>query len=593
MTASAKANNVSLALTGTGIARGIVIGRVHHIHAGSTDVTERKIQAESIHDECERFRQARRTATEELRAVRDAIPAGSPSDISAFIESHLLMLQDATLSDAVVKLIEERHCNAEWALRMQRDALVAVFEQMDDPYLRTRKDDVDHVVTRIQRVLLDQPSHIEADSSNDQPTVIVAEDLSPADVITLHNNGLAAFITEAGSPLSHSAILARSLGIPAIVSVRGARLLQEGETVIIDGHNGFIVAAPDEKALAQYATAQAEEKAWRLRLAELKHQPAETLDGTRAWLRANIELPEDVGVCDENGAEGIGLYRTEFLYLNRAQAPTEQEQFDAYTSVMAALPNQSITIRTLDLGADKQLDGGRQPSGPVASNPALGLRGIRLCLHDSSLFKPQIRALLRAANDGPLNVMLPMISNLQELRQCKAIIESVRNEMLAEGIELRQAFKLGAMIEVPAAALCADQLAQHVDFFSIGTNDLIQYSLAIDRIDDQVNYLYDPLHPAVLRLIQMTLDAGKKAGIPVAMCGEMAGDLRLIPLLLGMGLREFSTHPANLLEVKHRIRQLNISDVEPLAAAALNSPDAQAVAELLDQWHRTHKTKNA
>ncbi|MDD9892758.1 MAG: phosphoenolpyruvate--protein phosphotransferase [Gammaproteobacteria bacterium] len=584
---------MSLALSGTGVARGIIIGRVHHIQAGSTDVTERKISGKKVAAECERFRQARRTATEELRAIRDAIPAGSPSDISAFIESHLLMLQDATLSDAVVKLIEDRRCNAEWALRMQRDALVAVFEQMDDPYLRTRKDDVDHVVTRIQRVLLDQPHTIETDVDDSQPTVVVAEDLAPADVITLHNNGLAAFVTEAGSPLSHSAILARSLGIPAIVSVRGARLLQEGETVIVDGQNGFLVAAPDEKALQQYSEAQAEEKAWRERLAELKNQPAETLDGTHVHLRANIELPEDVGVCYENGADGIGLYRTEFLYLNREIAPTEQEQLDAYTSVMLALPNQSVTIRTLDLGADKTLDGGRQTTGPVANNPALGLRGIRLCLQDAELFKPQLRALLKAANTSPLRVMLPMVSNLQELQQAKAMIAAVREELLAEGVSLNQDFKLGAMIEVPAAALCAEQLAEHVDFFSIGTNDLIQYALAIDRIDDQVNYLYDPLHPAVLRLISMTLDAGKKANIPVAMCGEMAGDLRLVPLLLGMGLREFSTHPANLLEVKHRIRQLELSDLEPLAEAALSASDAQSVVELLDDWHSQHQAQRA
>lgn len=584
---------MSLALSGTGIARGIVIGRVHHIQAGSTDVTERKIGAKKVAEECERFRQARRTATDELRAIRDAIPAGSPSDISAFIESHLLMLQDATLSDAVVKLIEERRCNAEWALRMQRDALVAVFEQMDDPYLRTRKDDVEHVVTRIQRVLLDQPHSIEADTDDAQPTVVVADDLAPADVITLHNNGLAAFVTEAGSPLSHSAILARSLGIPAIVSVRGARLLQEGETVIIDGQNGFVVAGPDEKALQQYSDAQAEERAWRERLAELKHQPAETIDGTHVQLRANIELPEDVGVCYENGADGIGLYRTEFLYLNRSVAPTEQEQVDAYTSVMLALPNQSITIRTLDLGADKQLDGARQANTAVANNPALGLRGIRLCLHDSELFKPQLRALFKAASSGPLRVMLPMISNLQELQQAKAIIESVREELTQEGVTLTSDFKLGAMIEVPAAALCADQLAEHVDFFSIGTNDLIQYALAIDRIDDQVNYLYDPLHPAVLRLISMTLSAGKKANIPVAMCGEMAGDLRMVPLLLGMGLREFSTHPANLLEVKHLIRQLSLADLEPLAKHALNASDATAVANMLDDWQQTHQAQQA
>ena len=584
---------MSLALTGTGVARGIVIGRVHHFHAGSTDVTERKLSSQEVGKEVERFRRARQEATDDLRTVRDNIPPSSPSDISAFIESHLLMMQDATLSDAVVTLIQERQCNAEWALRLQRDALVSVFEQMDDPYLRTRKDDVDHVVTRIQRILLNQPREFEANTEGDQPTVVVADDLAPADVITLHNSGLAAFVTEAGSPLSHSAILARSLGIPAIVSVRGARLLQEGETVIIDGKNGFIVGAPDEVALEQYHQAQAEDKAWRARLAELKNLPAETQDGTRVHLRANIELPEDVSACDENGAEGIGLYRTEFLYLNRAAAPSEQEQLDAYTIVMQALPGQSVTIRTLDLGADKQLEGASRQTGPVASNPALGLRGIRLCLRENELFRPQLRALLRTASHYPLRVMLPMISNLQELQQTKAQIAAVREELLAEGYAVNDQLELGAMIEVPAAALCADQLAEHVDFFSIGTNDLIQYSLAIDRIDDEVNYLYDPLHPAVLRLINMTLEAGARANIPVAMCGEMAGDLRLIPLLLGMGLREFSTHPTNLLELKHRIRQFSLADTIPLAHAALACSDAQAVAALLDEWHQQHQAIRA
>lgn len=584
---------MSLALTGTGVARGVVIGRVHHFHAGSTDVTERKLKANEVAAESERFRSARREATDELRTVRDNIPAGSPSDITAFIESHLLMMQDAALSDAVVKLIEQRQCNAEWALRLQRDALASVFEQMDDPYLRTRKDDVDHVVTRIQRILLNQPREFEANTEGDQPTVVVADDLAPADVITLHNSGLAAFITEAGSPLSHSAILARSLGIPAIVSVRGARLLQEGETVIIDGKNGFIIGAPDEVALEQYHQAQAEEKAWRERLSELKNLPAETLDGVRVHLRANIELPEDVSACDENGAEGIGLYRTEFLYLNRATPPSEQEQFDAYTIVMQALPSQSVTIRTLDLGADKQLEGASRQTGPVASNPALGLRGIRLCLRESDLFKPQLRALLRTAAHHPLRVMLPMVSNLQEVQQAKAQIEAVRKELIAEGHQINEQLELGAMIEVPAAALSADQLAKHVDFFSIGTNDLIQYTLAIDRIDDEVNYLYDPLHPAVLRLIHMTLEAGRKNNIPVAMCGEMAGDLRLIPLLLGMGLREFSTHPTNLLELKHRIRQFTLSDTLPLAEAALDCSDAQQVASLLDAWQQKHEAIKA
>jgi len=552
---------MSLWLTGIGVSRGIAIGRVQKLHGGDLEIPEYSLPPSDIDGEVVRFYGAQRRAKEQLREVRSKIPVGTPGDIAAFIDTHLLMMDDRSITEATVSHIRSQRCNAEAALRRARDALVEVFEQMEDPYLRTRRDDVEHVCTRILRVLMktDRALAMKSDSIS-EPTVIVSDDITPADIILLSQQSVVAFVTEYGGPLSHTAILARSLGIPAVVGVHNARrLMREGEQAIIDGELGHALADPESLALAFYRRKQRSQAQARKKLTLLRDEPAESRDGELIHLLANIELPEDAAVAAANGAEGVGLYRTEFLFMNRKDQPSEEEQYDAYARVVSAV-NGPITIRTLDLGADKQVDSGRS-QGPTPNNPALGLRAIRLCLKEPEMFRTQVRALLRASAHGQMQIMLPMISNLAEFRQAAAIINTSRDELRAQGVPMAGKVPIGAMIEVPAAAIAAPMIARHARFFSIGTNDLIQYTLAIDRVDDEVNYLYDPLHPAVLQLIRMTIQAGEAAGISVAMCGEMAGDPRYTRLLLGLGLTEFSMHPSSVLEVKSVVRESSVGEL--------------------------------
>ncbi|MGQ0622925.1 MAG: phosphoenolpyruvate--protein phosphotransferase [Panacagrimonas sp.] len=572
---------MSLWLSGIGVSRGIAIARVQKLHGGDLEIPEYAVAADAVEREVERFRDAQMQALAQLRQVRGQIPPGTPGDIAAFIDTHLLMLGDRSLTDATIAHIRAASCNAEGALRRSRDALIGVFEQMEDPYLRTRRDDVEHVVSRILRVLT--KTERELPTAGAEPMVIVADDLTPADIILLSQQAVVAFVTEYGGPLSHTAILARSLAIPAVVGLHNARrLLREAEWVIVDGEHGQVLADPDDKALAHYRGKQKQQIRDRLQLRLLRDKPAISLDGSDIRLLANIELPEDAREAAANGAEGVGLYRTEFLFMNRKDLPSEEEQYDAYARVVSAVKG-TITIRTLDLGADKQVDSGQRP-GPTPNNPALGLRAIRLCLKEPELFRSQVRALLRASVHGRVNIMLPMISSLGEFRQARAIIDHCDATLRREGYAVADRVPVGAMIEVPAAAISAPLLAREADFFSIGTNDLIQYTLAIDRVDDEVNYLYDPLHPAVLQLIRMTIEAGRAANIPVSMCGEMAGDPRFTRLLLGLGLTEFSMHPASVLEIKRvvresRLTQLRSAGVRLLGAATL-AEHLSALADL-------------
>lgn len=551
---------MSLALLGVGVSRGIVIGRVQHVLGGYADVPEHHIQPGFISDEIARFEQAKQGAHAELERVRAAIPASAPADIAGFIESHIMMLDDSSLSSGVIERIQNEQVNAEWALSMQRDALVQVFEQMDDPYLRARRDDVDHVVSSMLRILLNQQRNLADNSSAidpDLPRVIVADDVSPAELVALHHSGVGAVLTESGGQLSHTAILARSFSIPMIVGLRNSRqLLKDDELIIVDGQQGQIIAGPESSALEHYRAEQQRDADHRRRLQRLVQQTAKTQDGTVIKLQANIEFFDDIVQAQAANADGVGLYRTEFLYMNRQDEPSEAEQFEAYKKLLEAMQGRPVTVRTLDIGADKQLEAQQEPE--VGTNPALGLRGIRLSLQQPRLFKPQLRALLRASAYGPLKIMLPMISNAEEIRQTKQLIEQIKIELDREGHAYAKDLPLGAMIEVPSAAVIADLLAQETDFLSIGTNDLIQYTVAIDRVDDSVNYLYDPLHPGVLRLIEMTIKAGNEHGIPVSMCGEMAGNPNYTKLLLELGLKDFSMHPASLLEVKEAVTGANL-----------------------------------
>lgn len=573
---------MTIALYGHGISRGIAFGNVHIVQHDQLDIREYNIGPGQSEDEVRRFENAVTSARQQLRAIRSHIPSMASNDISAFIDTYLLMLEDSALIHEPVRLIKELHCNAEWALKLHRDALVNVFEVMDDAYLRTRKDDIDYVVNRIQRILLNQlPLKHEVPENRLAGYIILANDLTPADTVLMQHHGISAFLTEYGGPTSHTAILARSLGIPAIIGLQHAlKYINEEDFIILDGSRGVVLVNPDKKSLDYYHKLQKEEKRHLSALGKLKGKPSITLDGTAIELQANIELPGDFDTVLKVGAGGVGLYRTEFLYMNRESLPDEEEHYETYKSVVRLLDGLPLTIRTLDLGADKQIDGGRPP-GPAVANPALGLRAIRLCIKEPVLFYPQLRAILRASIHGPVRLMIPMLTNVSEMLQVLKMIDHIKTELDNKQIQYDKNIQIGGMIEVPAAAVCADTFAKHLDFLSIGTNDLIQYTMAIDRVNDEVNYLYDPLHPAVLRLIHTTIRAGEKANIPVAMCGEMAGQPEYTRLLLGLGLREFSVHPTILLEIKQIINQSELQPLIKLAKKTLRAQNGAEVAEIM------------
>ena len=582
---------MTFALHGIGTSKGIAIGRVHSIGRSQPEVSEYQLDKKEVRAEISRYSRAIKLAKRELASVKQRIPKDTASDVSAFIDTHLLMMEDSALTTVPMELIKDRQCNAEWALKTQRDSIVAVFDAMDDAYLRTRKDDVDHVVNRILYALMEQeqPS-AEIGGGGLVGKIVCAQDLSPEDTVLMQHEKVAGVITEFGGPLSHTAILARSLRIPAVVGLHVAgQYLREDDMVIVDGRQGVVLVDPTRAMLAHYRARQREIERFRVERYKLRRARVITTDGERVGLQANVELPEDVSAATEAGAEGIGLYRTEFLFMNRQRLPDEEEQYLTYRDMVDALGGAPVTIRTSDLGADKQVDGVR-PGAPVTTNPALGVRAVRLCLKEPELFMPQIRAIMRASAHGPIRMMIPMLSNIQELFQVLSIVDLCGKELEQEGIDFDRALPIGAMIEVPAAALCADMFARHTDFLSIGTNDLIQYTMAIDRIDDEVNYLYDPLHPAVLKLIQMTIRAGQKAGIPVAMCGEMAGDASYTRLLLGMGLREFSVHPNALLEIKQAINQSHFGKIRKLTQRIMRSVKPSNRAALLDEMNELGDT---
>jgi phosphoenolpyruvate-protein phosphotransferase (PTS system enzyme I) len=574
-------------LHGIGVSRGYAIGRTYLLQRNQPEITEYVIPDAIIEDEIQRFLNGLALAHQQLREIRLRIPATSSSDANAFIDTHLLMLEDPSLTEAPIELIRTRKCNAEWALKIQRDALIEIFENMDDPYLSTRKDDVDHVVRRVQRILasedpayLSDPDYAELAVSRLEGRIVIADDLTPADTILMQHQGVLAFVTEYGGPLSHTAILARSLGIPAVVGARNARAyLGHDEPVIVDGRQGVVLVGLDERILRYYRHKQQEERREQRELSKLKGQPAITRDGVTIALHANIELPEDAVAVRDVAADGVGLYRTEFLFMNRADAPDEEEHLASYLHVIKTLEGSPITIRTADLGADKQVDGGR--GGPVCTNPALGLRAIRLCLKDLAMFRPQLRAILRASAYGPVRMMIPMLCSVHEVFQVRRLVAETQQELRDRGLAFDERLPIGGMIEIPAAAVCADQFARYLDFLSIGTNDLIQYTLAIDRVDDEINYLYDPLHPAVLMLIHNTIRAGRKARIPVSLCGEMAGDSRYTRLLLGLGLTEFSMHPTGLLEIKRAVQNSHVGELTETARRLLRTIDAEKYAEIL------------
>ena len=575
-----------LSLFGTGIGRHIAIGRAVVLGNTERTISRHLLTNDQIDDEISRLHFAVNDARAELIRLADNLPADAPPETRAFIDVHLLMLDDPVIATAPINTIREQKKNAEWALKLNADRLITFFEGIEDAYLRSKQNDVIQVVDRILLSLQQAPAEADNRLAHDLAGhIVVAADLTPADTVMLRHRHMAGFVTRFGGPISHTAILARSLRVPAVLGLHGTiDYIHNDDLLVIDAANNTVLVAPDETLLAEFQHRRDQAQARTLSLQSLQTKKAQTQDGLIVRLLANVELPEDLDVLPDAGADGIGLYRTEFLFMNAHQQPSESEQYNAYCQVLEHSPGP-VAIRTLDLGADKQVDGGRSNSQNTV-NPALGLRAIRLCLREPDLFKPQLRAIFRAAITGQATIMIPMLSSLSELDQALMIIDEVKDELSREGIPFKSDVPIGGMIEVPAAAIAADLFARKLDFLSIGTNDLIQYTLAIDRIDDEVNYLYNPLHPAVLRLIHQIIQAGATAGIPVSMCGEMAGDPDYTRLLLGLGLREFSMECSSLPEIKQRIRESDINaqqaTIEEILAASVPSQLDQLVAQLND-----------
>ena len=567
----------SFTLHGAGVSGGIAIGYAHLVSTARLEVPHYEIAPDLIEAELERFDTAVAQVRGELVGLHASVPASAPAEMGAFLDVHIMILNDAMLSETPRELIRARRCNAEWALVQQMEMLIARFDEIEDTYLRERSADVRQVVERVLKAMMGT-GHVPEHPAHEENIVVVAHDFSPADMILFKQHQFAGFVTDLGGVTSHTAIVARSLGLPAIVGLHHARLMiRENELLIVDGAEGVLIVNPDERVLAEYRLKQSALELERQKLKRLRSTPASTLDGTPVELQANIELPDDVEQALEAGASGVGLFRTEFLFLNRDDLPSEDEQFEAYRLAAEAMPDRPVTIRTLDLGADKIVNGADR-GGP---NPALGLRAIRFCMAEPAMFLAQLRAILRASAYGKVRLLVPMLAHAHEIELVFQYLQQAQDTLEAMGIPYDREIEIGGMIEIPAAALAAPMFIKRLDFLSIGTNDLIQYTLAIDRTDDTVSHLYDPLHPAVLQLIAGTIRAAVKAGKPVAVCGEMAGEVALTRLLLGFGLRQFSMHPAMLLPVKQQVLRATLSEAEALASRILRTDDPEKTRQLL------------
>ncbi|MDQ7989937.1 MAG: phosphoenolpyruvate--protein phosphotransferase [Candidatus Dactylopiibacterium sp.] len=566
---------------GLPVSQGIAIGNAHLVSHALLEVDHLLIAPRHVESEVMRLEDAVAKVRYELRAVRE-MPTTAQSEVAAFVDLHTMLLDDPMLVENAARLVRERRCNAEWAVVQQMEAIVDDFDNIDDPYLRERKADVIQVVERIVKALLGHPGHVAArKGKNGLDTIVVAHDLSPADTIHFKNSQIAGFVTDVGGATSHTAIVARSLGIPAVVGLRHIRhITRDGDIVIIDGTRGVVIIDPDERVLEEYRLKRSALELERNKLKRLKANRAATLDGFEVSLQANIELPRDAAGAKDVNADGVGLFRTEFLFMNRDTLPNEEEQYEAYRSVAKALAGKPVTIRTLDIGADKTLSsGGPRPE----TNPALGLRAIRYCLAEPQMFLTQLRALLRASAHGKIQILIPMIAHAHEVDAALSAIEQAKTQLRAEKIRFDEDIRVGGMVEIPAAALALGMFVRRLDFLSIGTNDLIQYTLAIDRADEAVAHLYDPLHPAVLRLIAQTIQTGAKAGIPVSVCGEMGGDRRFTRLLLGMGLGVFSMHPAQILQIKQEILRSDAGELALKVARLLRLDEPEKIREAVDK----------
>ena len=577
---------MSFTLHGLGVSGGIAIGQAHLLSQATLEVSHLVIPPRMVEKEVSRFETAVTQVRTELAAMKIG-KENSPTDIGAFIDLHMMLLADPELSEVPKQIIRERRCNAEWAIVQQMEVLVTQFDQIDDIYLRERSFDVRQVVERVVRELVGRSSHSGVKvpkGAKGETLIVVGHDLSPSDVMAFKDQHFASFVTDVGGATSHTAILARGMGIPAVLGLHNARaLIRDKETIIVDGTSGVLIVNPDARVLEEYVLKQSQIEIERSKLKLLKSTRATTLDRVKIEPLANIEGPSDVAAALESGAEGVGLFRTEFIFLGRGDMPSEEEQFEAYRKAVKAMDGKPITIRTFDLGNDKNQHSDEVSVDRKRVNPALGLRSIRLSLAEPKSFQAQLRAILRVSKLGDVKILVPMLSHAQQIDQTLAAVEQAKSSLRGESIAFDENILVGGMVEVPAAALAIGPFLRRLDFLSIGTNDLIQYTLAIDRADEQVSYLYDPLHPAVLMLLSHIISSADKANIPVSMCGEMAGDPKLTRLLLGLGLRQFSMFSSQIPAFKQRVKQSDISEITPLVKRILRHDEPSKIQELIDR----------
>ena len=575
--------NPALNLTLQGIAGspGIAIGKAYLVQQEDVDVVEKRfVSPEHIPAEVKRFKEAVKKARKQLKRIIDDVPKEFRDHIY-ILDAHMMLLKDKMLYKGTIEYIDRENVNAEWALKMAVDEIKSIFKKMPDPYFRERGSDITHVSKLVTENLLGtEPSNI---SGIDKRVIIVARDLSPAETTQIQLEKIQAFLTDSGGKTSHTCIIARSLEIPAVLGLGNAtQHIKTDDLIIVDGSAGVVILNPDEETLTRYQERRDLFEQYQATITRSSHLPAETIDGFQLQVMANIGMVEEVVSVIDHGGDGIGLYRTEFLYLNRPTLPSEQELFDNYRDVAEIVAPRTVIIRTLDIGGDKFTS---DPRLAEEMNPALGLRAIRFSLHSPEIFKTQLRAILRAASFGNVRIMIPMISQVDEILWARQILNEAAESLEKAGIPFNADIELGAMIEVPSAVMMADILAREVDFFSIGTNDLIQYSLAIDRVNKQVAHLYQPLHPAVLRMIQRVVDAAKQADIEVDMCGEMAGDPLNLPVLLGMELDAISMNPISIPAVKRVTRMLSVKEAKLFLEEALKRPTTEDVIKLVQDTY--------
>ncbi|HZP64809.1 MAG TPA: phosphoenolpyruvate--protein phosphotransferase [Rudaea sp.] len=569
-----------LLITGAGAARGMALGRARLVQPSQLSVDERPLPEKDIESEVMRLREALAHAREELRHLREKLHGALAREVGEFIDAHSLILEDPELTEGLYALIRRGRYRAGSALKLQRDRLVAAFEAIDDPYLRSRREDVDHVIGRVQAALVRDTTPAERQIASRVGCVLVGDTVAPAELAHLPDHGVLGVVTTGGSPLSHSAILARSMRLPMVVGAHEAlKHITDDDLLLLDGTRGEIVVHPTAQDLARYRQYQRDQVRSAEALSRLKHERTLTRDGAEIALYANAELLTDVAQARSFGASGIGLYRTEFLFMQRRELPDEEEQFHAYRDAVLAMGGAPVTIRTLDLGADKADATGLALA--QEPNPALGVRGVRLAMCHPQLFATQLRAILRASGFGPVRILVPMVTNVDEIAAVRRMVEACARDLATRGYEIADHYELGAMIEVPAAAIALPTMIRQLDFVAIGTNDLTQYTLAADRNNDALAELYDPLHPAVLKLLSLIIETSGRASKPVTLCGEMAGEPRYTALLLALGLTGFSMHPSSLLEVRQAIAGYDRASLRKGRSALLRAPSRAGIEKVL------------